>query len=226
MTIYERAVELLGDATQIGLGSGRAAEAFIRLVGERVRSGQLKVRGLPTSEASAALARKEGIPLMTPAEVGTLDVCVDGADEVDPHLDLIKGYGRAFVRERIVASFARRLLILVGDEKLVPRLGSRGKLPVEVVPYALPLTERRLRDLQCQPTLYRVNGETGITDNGNFILDCAITPPDDAAELDRNIRAIPGVVDTGFFLDMADTVLVGDRGDFKLLEERKRAWTV
>jgi ribose 5-phosphate isomerase A len=222
MTIYERAAEMIDDGTTIGLGSGRAAEAFIRIVGERVRSGRLTVRGLPTSEASAALARKEGIPLLTPAEAGTLDVCVDGADEVDPHLDLIKGYGRAFVRERIVAAMARRLVILVGEEKLVPRLGARGKLPVEVVPFALPLCERRLRDLQCPPTLYRVNGEPGLTDNGNHIFDCAIGELDDPAELERNILAIPGVVDTGLFLDMADTVLIGDRGDFRLLEERKR----
>src|SRR5688572_23332945 len=159
MTIYERAVELVTDGTTIGLGSGRAAEAFIRLLGERVRGGKLHVHGLPTSEATAALARREGVPLVTAAEVMTLDLDVDGADEVDPHLDLIKGYGRRFVRERIVAGMAKRLVILAGEEKLVPRLGSRGKLPVEVVPFALPLCERRLRDLQCPATPVRENGQ-------------------------------------------------------------------
>jgi ribose 5-phosphate isomerase A len=222
MTIYERAVDLVVDGATVGLGSGRAAEAFIRLLGERVRGGKLHVRGLPTSEASAALARTEGIPLVTPAEVTAVDLDVDGADEVDPHLDLIKGYGRRFVREKIVAALSRRLVILVGEEKLVPRLGARGKLPVEVVPFALPLCERRLRDLQCPATLYRENDRLYVTDNGNHILDCAIGPLDDAAALERDILAIPGVVDTGLFLDMADVVLIGDRSDFRLVEERKR----
>jgi ribose 5-phosphate isomerase A len=222
MTIYERAVDLVADGATVGLGSGRAAEAFVRLLGERVRTGKLHVRGLPTSEATADLARREGVPLVSPAEVTTLDLDVDGADEVDPHLDLIKGYGRRFVRERIVAAMAKRLVILAGEEKLVPRLGARGKLPVEVVPFALALCERRLRDLQCPATPFCDGDRLFITDNGNHILDCAIGPLDDPAELDRNIRAIPGVVDTGFFLDMADLVLIGDRNDFRLLEERKR----
>jgi ribose 5-phosphate isomerase A len=222
MTIYERALDLVADGTTIGLGSGHAAEAFVRLLGERVRSGKLHVRGLPTSEATAALARQEGIPVLSPAEVGTLDLDVDGADEVDPHLDLIKGYGRDFVRERIVAAMSRRLVILVGEEKLVPRLGSRGKLPVEVVPFALPLCERRLRDLNCPAAPFRKDRELFVTDNGNHILDCAIGPLDEPAALERDILAIPGVVDTGFFLEMADLVLVGTSGDFRLTEERKR----
>src|SRR5205085_9563325 len=134
---------------------------------------------------------------------------VDGADEVDPHLDLIKGYGRRFVRERIVAALAKRLVILAGEEKLVPRLGSRGRLPVEVVPFALPLCERRLRDLQCPATPYRENGALYVSDNGNHILDCAISPPHDPAALERDIRAIPGVADTGLLLAIADVLLDG-----------------
>jgi ribose 5-phosphate isomerase A len=222
MTIYERAVELVADGAVVGLGSGRAAEAFVQLLGDRIRAGQLTARGLPTSPATADLARRAGVPLVGPADVPAVDLTVDGADEVDPHLDLIKGYGRRLVREKIVAAMARRLVILVGDEKLVPALGSRGKLPVEVVPFAVPLCERRLRDRQCPGTLYRESGAAYVTDNGNHILDCAIGPLDDPAALERDIRAIPGVVDTGLFLEMADVVLVGDRHDFRLLEERKR----
>jgi ribose 5-phosphate isomerase A len=222
MTIYERALELIGDAKTVGLGSGRAAHAFIRLLGERVRGGKLAVRGMPTSETSAALAREVGIPLITPADVTELDVAVDGADEVDPKLDLIKGYGRAFVRERIIASMARRFLVLVGEEKLVPRLGTRGRLPVEVVPFALPLCERRLVDLGCPATADRRDGKLFVSDNGNHILDCAIGPLDDPAKLDREIQAIPGVVDSGLFLQMADITLIGDRGDFRLIDERRR----
>jgi ribose 5-phosphate isomerase A len=166
-----------------------------------------------------------------------LDVTVDGADEVDMNLDLIKGYGRALVREKIVAASSRQLIILVGEEKLVTRLGGRGKLPVEVVPFAVPLCERRLAELGCRPVAYvapgneAVAGKAGgnaagklfVTDNGNNIIDCQIEPIADAARLENDIRKIPGVVGTGLFLGMADTVLVGDRTDFRLIEQRQRA---
>jgi ribose 5-phosphate isomerase A len=140
---------------------------------------------------------------------------------VDPNLDLIKGYGRALVREKIVAASSRRLIILVGDEKVVPRLGTRGKLPVEVTPFALPLCERRLGELGCKPIPYHLGKDLFVTDNGNHILDCQIDPIPDAPKLEMRIRAIPGVVGTGLFLGMADTVLVGDRNDFRLIEEKR-----
>jgi ribose 5-phosphate isomerase A len=177
---------------------------------------------VPTSEETASLSRKEGIPLLTLAEAEILDLTVDGADEVDPRLDLIKGYGRDLVREKIVAASSRRLVILVGDEKIVPQLGTRGKLPVEVVPFALPLCERRLAEVGCQPVPYVREGRLFVTDNGNYILDCQIGPIPDATRLEMDIRAIPGVVGTGLFLGMVDTVLVGDRNDFRFIEERRR----
>lgn len=222
MTIIERALDLVQNNSLIGLGSGRAARAFVKALGERVREEGLRVQGVPTSEETASLARQEGIPVVTLAEAGILDLTVDGADEVDPNLDLIKGYGRAFVREKIVAACSRRLIIVVGDEKLVPQLGTRGRLPVEVMPFALPLCERRLLELGCRPVPYLEGGEPFVTDNGNHILDCEIAPIRDAARLEADIRAIPGVVGTGLFLAMADTVLVGDRNDFRMIEERKR----
>jgi ribose 5-phosphate isomerase A len=163
-----------------------------------------------------------GIPLLTLAEAGVLELTFDGADEVDPNLDLIKGYGRALVREKVVAASSCRLVILVGDEKLVPQLGTRGKLPVEVMPFALPLCERRLSELGCRPAAYRQGSGLFVTDNGNHILDCQIDPIPDAPRLEMAIRAIPGVVGTGLFLEMAETVLVGDRADFRLIEERRR----
>jgi ribose 5-phosphate isomerase A len=222
MTIVERALELVPADARIGLGSGRAAQAFVKALGERIRQGHLSVRGVPTSEATASLARLEGIPLVTLGEAGILDLTVDGADEVDPNLDLIKGYGRALVREKIVAASSRRLIILVGEEKLVPQLGTRGKLPVEVTPFAFPLCERRLRELGCRPVPYRQGDALFVTDNGNHILDCQIDPIPDAARLDLDIRAIPGVAGTGLFLGMADTVLVGDRETFRLSDEKHR----
>ncbi len=222
MTIIERALALIGNDARIGLGSGRTAAAFVKALGERVRNGGLRVQGVPTSESTASLARQEGIPLLTLAEAGILDVTIDGADEVDPHLDLIKGFGRALVREKIVAASSRRLVILVGDNKLVPRLGTRGKLPVEVTPFALPLCMRRLSELGCHPVAFQQGNTLFVTDNGNHILDCAIEPIRDAQKLEMEIRAIPGVVGSGLFLGMADTVLVGDQKDFSLIEERSR----
>ena len=222
MTIAERALELVADHAQIGLGSGRAAQAFVRELGERVRSGAMRVCGVPTSEETADLAREVGIPLSTLADVDALDVTVDGADEVDPNLDLIKGYGRAMVREKIVAASSRRLVILVGEEKLVPQLGTRRKLPVEVLPFALPVCQRRLEELGCHPAVWTQNGRDGKTDNGNNILDCDVEPIVDPARLETALCAIPGVVGTGLFLGMADVVLVGNDDDLQLIEERSR----
>jgi len=220
MTIFERALELVPNDAKIGIGSGRAARAFATALGERVRNGALRVQAVATSEETAKLCVAEQIPLTELA--GTLDVAFDGADEVDPHVDLIKGYGRALVREKVVAVSARRLIILVDESKLVPQLGTRGRLPVEIVPFALPLCEQRLRRLGLEPTLDRRDGRPFVTDNGNYILDCSTGPIADAARLDADIRAIPGVVGTGLFLGIAELVLVGSRGDFELIQERHR----
>ena len=180
-------------------------------------------RAFQLQKATASLARQEGIPLLTLAEAGVLDLTVDGADEVDPGLDLIKGYGRAMVREKIVAASSRRLVILVGEEKVVPRLGTRGKLPVEVLSFAVPLCERRLRDVGCRPDLFLDGGSPFVTDNGNVILDCEVEPIADPPQLELEIRSIPGVVGTGLFLAMTDTVLLGDRNDFRLMDEKTRS---
>jgi ribose 5-phosphate isomerase A len=208
-TIAERALEFISEGSIVGLGTGHAATDFIHALGERVRSG-FRVRGVPTSQASADLARQLGIPLVEFDAIDAIDVDVDGADEVDPQGDLIKGYGGALVREKIVAATSRKLVILVGMEKLVAVLGSRGKLPVEVVPFAVPLARRRLSGLGCEPVLRidEPHGKPHVTDNGNYILDCRIGPLARPAELELAIEAIPGVVGTGLFLGMADVVLV------------------
>jgi ribose 5-phosphate isomerase A len=222
MTIYERALEFVPNSAVIGLGSGRAAWAFVERLGERIRSGKLNVRGVPTSDETARIATQYGVPLVSLADAPELAITIDGADEVDPDVNLIKGYGRALVREKIVAAASERLVILVGDEKLVPKLGSRGRLPVEVVPFAVPLCERKFTHLGLRPALWMENGKPGVTDNGNSILDCAIEPIADARRLEADIRAIPGVVGTGLFIDMADTVLVGQGSDFRMIDERRR----
>jgi ribose 5-phosphate isomerase A len=206
--IAQRALALVGDGATVGLGSGRAATAFIRALGERVRGG-LCVRGVPTSEDSAAVAREYGIPLVGLAEAESIDITVDGADEVDPHLDLIKGYGAALLRERIVAEVSRAEVILVGEEKMVPRLGARGIVPVEVVPFAAAFCSRRLAALGCRPRLREKGGAAVVTDNGNHILDCGVDPIEQPRALETAMIAIPGVVGTGLFLGIASIVLVG-----------------
>ena len=200
---------------RLGLGSGRAAEAFVHALAGRVAGG-LRVEGVPTSRATATLAERLGIPLGTLGG-DPLEATIDGADEVDPRLDLIKGYGGALVRERIVAAASRRQVILVTAEKLVPRLGSRGRLPVEIVPFARPLCERRLQALGCRPSLRGGDARPFVTDNGNWILDCSLDPVDDARPFEGAIRRIPGVVDTGFFLGTADSVVVADPGGLRVL---------
>jgi ribose 5-phosphate isomerase A len=206
---------------RLGLGSGRAASAFVHALGARVRDG-LQVRGVPTSEGVARLARELGVPLCG-LDDGIVDLTVDGADEVDPRLDLIKGYGGALVRERIVAAASRRVVILVGREKLVPVLGARGRLPVEVIPFAAPLALRELADLGCRPALRVVEGGPFVTDNGNWIVDCGVRPIEAPAAFARDLRALPGVVDAGLFLGVADLVLVAEAGGIR--EMRREAAT-
>jgi ribose 5-phosphate isomerase A len=210
------AAQLAAAGQVIGLGTGRAAAAFIRALGERVRGG-LRIRGVPTSQVSDELARQVGIPLVSLDEVAAIDLTVDGADEVDPQLNLIKGYGAALVREKIVARASMQLVILVGAEKLVPTLGARGKIPVEVVPFGAAATSRHLQALGLKPEQRLAGGKPLVTDNGNVIVDCGTGPIANPAELEAAIRAIPGVVGTGLFVGMADTVLVERHGQVEEL---------
>lgn len=217
--IAQRALDFVPDGGVVGLGTGHAATAFLHALAEKVQRG-FAVRGVPTSLASEQLARKLGIELTTLDDVEAIDVDVDGADEVDPAFDLIKGYGGALTREKIVAAASRRLVILVGPEKLVDKLGSHGILPVEVVPFALATCRRRVEQMGLRSETRQHDGGPFVTDNGNLILDCRIGRLDRPAELEQSLRAVPGIVGTGLFLGMADTVLVG-RGDD--VEVRRRS---
>ena len=207
--VAQRALEYIHDGAVVGLGTGRAATAFVQALGARCRDGW-RVRGIPTSQVTADLATQLGIPLVSLDAVAHIDVTVDGADEVDPQLNLIKGYGGALVREKIVAAASRRMIVLVGPEKLVPVLGTRGKLPVEVVPFGAAFCSRRLNDLGFSATLRRQNDAPFVTDNGNRILDSQVPPIEDPTRLEQTILAIPGVVGTGLFLGMAEIVLIDE----------------
>ena len=211
-SVAAAALDLVADGMHIGLGTGHAALAFVSQLAGRVQNG-LRVVGVPTSEATAAEARRLGIPLGVLDDDAELALTIDGADEVAPNLDLVKGFGGALVRERIVAAASRRQVILVGHDKLVGRLGMRGRIPIEVVPFACRAVERRVRSLGLEPVV-RLDGDRPIvSDNGNLTIDCGLrTPlagPDVARALEADLRGIPGVVDTGLFLGTADRVLVG-----------------
>ncbi len=220
MSAAEKALEFVEDGNVVGLGTGRAAAAFVRALAIRMKEGGLSVRGVPTSHATEELAKELGIPLVAMEEVEEIDVTFDGADEVDPALDVIKGYGGALVREKIVAAASRKLVILVGHEKLVSRLGQRGKLPVEIVPFAAAFCRRRFKTLGFEAALRPDDsGQPLVSDNGNWILDCEVERIPNPAQLDAALLGIPGVIGTGLFADMADAVIVQD-GDRIEVRER------
>ncbi|MBI3948094.1 MAG: ribose-5-phosphate isomerase RpiA [Armatimonadetes bacterium] len=210
----ERAAELVADDMVVGLGTGSTVYFFLLKLGERCRQG-LKIVGVPTSLATEALAREQGIPL---ADAWTaVDLVIDGADEIDPHLDLIKGMGGALVREKIVAQAASRVVV-VGDEgKLVGALGSRSPLPVEVIPFGWEATARRVLQLGMAPVIRRRASEPYRTDNGNYLLECHTGPIDHAATLAAALDGIAGVVGHGLFLDLATTAIIGSETGTRLL---------
>jgi ribose 5-phosphate isomerase A len=219
-----RAVALVEDGARVGLGTGRAAAAFVAGLAARVREG-LRITGVPTSASTARLARDLGIPLIELDGDVELDLTVDGADEVTPSLDLVKGRGGALVRERIVAAASRRQVILVGPEKLVAGLGETGPIPIEVIPFAAGVVSRRVRALGLEPVVRRHGDGPALTDNGNVTLDCSVaTPiadPEQARRLEQSLRAVPGVVDTGLFLGTAERVIVGHPDG--RVDERRRS---
>jgi ribose 5-phosphate isomerase A len=209
------ALRSVADGMTLGLGTGRAAEAFITRLGERVRRG-MRVRAVATSKRSEELARNVQIDVVRLEEVDRIDVAFDGADEVAPDLALTKGLGGALVRERVVAYEAERFIILVTPEKLVPKLGTRTPIPIEVVPFAASTVARHLRALGGEPaTRKKADSFPAVTDNMNWILDTRFPPIDDPRALHDEVRRIPGVVDTGLFVGMADVVLVGEESDIK-----------
>jgi len=202
----ERAAEYIQDGMKVGLGTGSTAYYAICRLGERVRDG-LRIQAVATSEASDKLAREWGIPIVPFDEIGRLDITIDGADEVDPDFNLVKGGGGALLREKIVAANSDKLIIVADGSKAVKRLG-RFPLPVEVVPFASEWTFSALEKLGCRPA-WRMNGEERyLTDNGNLIADCHMGAIEHAAELNVHLNMLPGVVDNGLFVDMADTVIL------------------
>ncbi len=187
----------------VGLGTGSTARFVVEALARRMSEG-LRFTAVPTSEATAQQARALDIPLTTLAEHLQIDLTIDGADEIDPRLNLIKGRGGALLREKIVAASSRELIIIAADSKLVEQLGSKMPVPVEVVPFGWQSTAKRLERLGCRAALRK--GFT--TDGGHYILDCAFGPIPDAPSLVREIDSIVGVVEHGLFLSMATQAFV------------------
>ena len=204
-----RALEFVEDGMALGLGTGTTAAIFIQELGERVKQG-LRVRGIATSTASHELAQSLSIPMTTFDECPLLDLAIDGADEVGPGLALIKGGGGALLREKIVASAARRFLVVADSSKLVGTLG-RFPLPVEVIQMAQPIVAQRLEELGLNPKLrHHSDGSIYITDENNVLLDCSCGSIPDPMKTAADIRAIVGVVEHGLFLNMASIALIAD----------------
>lgn len=213
------AVKHVRDGFVVGLGSGSTAAYAIEEIGRRIKEEGLRVLGVPTSHQSFLLAVKLGIPLTTLHEHPVIDLTIDGADQIDPKLNLIKGMGGALTREKIVAASSKRLIIVADERKLTDKLGRKQPVPVEVLPVAEPLVSRRIRELGGKAILREVGkGTPYITDNGNFILDVDFGVIEDPYELNKTLKMIPGLVETGLFLDMAHVVYVGTRTGLRKME--------
>ena len=205
----EAALSQVESGMTVGLGSGSTAALFIAALGRDLREGRLsRIRGIPTSEASRRLAAAAGVPIVSFAEAERCDVPVDGADEIDPSLNLIKGLGGALLREKIVAQNSDRVIIIADEAKLVDRLGARGPLPVEVDRFGAERQPDFFRSLGGMPAPRVAGGTPFVTDGGNLIYDVAFGPIADAAALEAALLRRAGVIQTGLFLGIADEVIV------------------
>lgn len=203
----------------VGLGTGSTAAFFIQFLGERVKAG-LKIRGIPTSVNAQQLAEKWGVPLTSLEEVEQIDVDVDGADEFDPQLNLIKGGGGALLREKIVASASRKFVVVSDASKQVPVLG-RFPLPVEIIPFAQSVLTRKIAAMGATVSVRKAaDGTPYRTDEGHRILDCAFGQIPDPAALARRLANMPGVVEHGLFIGMADLVLIGKGNEVVEIQKR------
>jgi ribose 5-phosphate isomerase A len=228
----QKALDLLESGMVLGLGSGSTTACFIDLLGKKIQAGGLKdICGVPTSRLTADRAAEWGIPLVSLAEHAVLDLAIDGADEVDPNLDLIKGLGKALLREKLIEIHARRFVVIVDESKLVSRLGTRDALPVEILPFEWQASLRWLNSLGCRAELWcKPDGEPFITDNGNYIARCWFIDPDqpnrlvgikNSGELAQLLADRPGIIEHGLFLGMADQVIVAGEQGIRVLERNR-----
>ena len=203
--VGEKAVEYVKDGMVVGLGTGSTVYYFISKLGQLVQQG-LSIKGIPTSKQTEKLAIELGIPLVSFNQIEQIDVAIDGADEVDPELHLIKGGGGALLREKIIAASAKTFIVIADSHKNVETLGT-FPLPIEVVPYGVEMTVKHIRELGGISEIRQNQGSPFLTDNGNYILDTSFQEIKQPRDLEKNLNLIPGVVDNGLFVGMADAVI-------------------
>ncbi|RZO43292.1 MAG: ribose-5-phosphate isomerase RpiA [Proteobacteria bacterium] len=213
----EAAVEYVKDGMIVGLGTGSTTEFAVKKLGERVRDG-LAIRGIPTSDVTKVQAEEEGIPLIDFSETMYIDLTIDGADEIDVNLNMIKGGGAALLREKIVASASKEEIIIVSHEKFVKQLGS-FPLPVEVIPFGWQIIFNQLETLGGSPDLRLKQGQPLLTDQGNYIIDCRFRQILDAAQLEQRLNMIPGVVENGLFTGLCTRMIMAE-GEKIVVKER------
>jgi ribose 5-phosphate isomerase A len=217
----ERALAEIDNHMVLGLGSGSTVAIFLKILAARIQSG-LRVTGIPSSRQTAARAGRLGIPLTDFAQHRRIDLTIDGADQIEEgSLNLVKGLGGALLREKIIAAAADRMVVIADATKLVARLGGRTPLPVEIAPFGWQVTIDRLAEIGAAPLLRRKGEAPFITDNGNYVADCFVDPI--APALDRTLKSIVGVVETGLFMGLADTAILGAAGGVKLLRRERPA---
>jgi len=218
------AVKHVKDGFIVGLGSGSTAAYAIEEIGNRIKREGLRVLGVPTSYQALMLAIKCGIPITTLEEHPTLDLTIDGADQIDKELNLIKGMGGALTREKVVASASEKLVIVADESKKVKVLGENGHpVPIEALPFAAPLVMRKIKEIGGKPILREGVKKVGpvITDNGNLIIDADFGLICKPAELERELKGFAGVVETGLFVKMTDVAYLGTRSSVEKIEKRR-----
>jgi ribose 5-phosphate isomerase A len=219
------AVKHVKDGFIVGLGSGSTAAYAIEALGERIRRERLNVLGVPTSYQAFLLAVKHRIAVTTLEEHSTINVTIDGADQIDAELNLIKGMGAALAREKIVASASKQNIIIADESKKVKVLGENNHpVPIEVLPFAISIVKRRIEEIGGKPILREGKGKVGpvITDNGNVVIDAVFGPIRDAAKLEKRLKMIPGVVETGLFVGSTDIVYVGTSSAVAKMERKRK----
>jgi ribose 5-phosphate isomerase A len=221
----QEAAKYVKDKSIVGLGSGTTAAIAIEIIGERIRCEHLSVLGIPTSTQAFLLAVKNQIPVTTLDEHPNIDVTIDGADQIDPKLNLIKGMGAALTREKIVAASSKLNIITADNIKKVATLGEGNHpVPIEVLPFALQLVKQKLERMQAIPILREGKGKLGpvITDNGNMVLDTTFGIIEDPTSLAIKVKMIPGVIETGLFVDLADIAIFGSSNGTETTERKRR----
>ena len=214
--VAETAAKLVEDGMVVGLGSGSTALLWVEALGRRIAHEGLKFVGIPSSDQTEEHARRVGIPLTTFAQHRQLDLDVDGADEIElGTLNLIKGLGGALLREKVVASASKKMVVIGDESKIVPRLGTRCSVPVEVVQFGWEVIEERLAGLGAKPVLRMAGGKPFVTDGGNYILDCAFGPIENPVRMARDIDHVTGTVEHGLFLGFASEAIVAGPGGVK-----------